>query len=104
MWGATTVDERPEEKREFQSTRPVWGATIRQRAQDEQRTISIHAPRVGRDCYELAEGWDEPVFQSTRPVWGATRPHLAPLSVCLEFQSTRPVWGATLSMMSVGPS
>ena len=59
---------------EFQSTRPVWGATCAYR--DDRATggnISIHAPRVGRDAksgYTLGE---VTVFQSTRPVWGATR-------------------------------
>ena len=35
-------------------------------------TISIHAPRAGRDCRFCAEryGWGK--FQSTRPVRGAT--------------------------------
>ena len=79
---------------EFQSTRPVWGAT----------TALKSAPL-------LLE------FQSTRPVWGAT--HLSPVpssrllsfnprapcgarlllarvvTESLKFQSTRPVWGAT---------
>ena len=37
-----------------------------------QDDISIHAPRVGRDCTPppLPPGVAE--FQSTRPVWGAT--------------------------------
>ena len=55
----------------FQSTRPVWGATIT------------------RDYFV-----DVSAFQSTRPVWGAT----AVVGLTVEtrmFQSTRPVWGAT---------
>ena len=55
----------------FQSTRPVWGATIASRI-------------VSRS----------PVFQSTRPVWGATWRTEA-WAGTLVFQSTRPVWGAT---------
>ena len=35
----------------FQSTRPVWGATYRGANRGNGRGISIHAPRVGRDCY-----------------------------------------------------
>ena len=58
---------------EFQSTRPVWGATSRTDCIAPcSSTISIHAPRVGRDLpgNALKElGWE---FQSTRPVWGAT--------------------------------
>ena len=34
---------------EFQSTRPVWGATTSSIACDNRLIISIHAPRVGRD-------------------------------------------------------
>ena len=56
---------------QFQSTRPVWGAT---------GGFLMAVMRVE--------------FQSTRPVWGATS------CCCLSrgsdgFQSTRPVWGAT---------
>ena len=36
--------------REFQSTRPVWGATIVKHHTRHVIAISIHAPRVGRDC------------------------------------------------------
>ena len=34
---------------EFQSTRPVWGATMCTSRRRSSATISIHAPRVGRD-------------------------------------------------------
>ena len=34
----------------FQSTRPVWGATIVKHHTRHVIAISIHAPRVGRDC------------------------------------------------------
>ena len=79
---------------QFQSTRPVWGATGLRRAPNDQRGVSIHAPRVGRDLIlpRMASNWmvsihaprvgrdDEAtmdkfmleMFQSTRPVWGAT--------------------------------
>ena len=33
----------------FQSTRPVWGATLHSDPLKPTRKISIHAPRVGRD-------------------------------------------------------
>ncbi len=60
----------------FQSTRPVWGATI-------SRLVSIRLSK----------------FQSTRPVWGATFCPRA-LGVTAAFQSTRPVWGATSTARS----
>ena len=33
----------------FQSTRPVWGATDDTIEETKPKSISIHAPRVGRD-------------------------------------------------------
>ena len=57
---------------EFQSTRPVWGATCAERERGE------------------ADG-----FQSTRPVWGATVGRRLTKIYIAGFQSTRPVWGAT---------
>ena len=57
-------------------------------------SISIHAPRVGRDCETTPWSRARTRFQSTRPVWGATR--FNPLDGRgVKFQSTRPVWGAT---------
>ena len=56
----------------FQSTRPVWGATIVQRHRRVIAAISIHAPRVGRDVPARTSFRPWPQFQSTRPVWGAT--------------------------------
>ena len=78
----------------FQSTRPVWGATLHRFPSQTRCQISIHAPRVGRD--------DSPSwllllplqFQSTRPVWGAT-PERVYVVTSFIFQSTRPVLGAT---------
>ena len=59
-------------------------------------TVSIHAPRMGRDYPVMAAITASHVFQFTRPAWGATRifvsfpPHVW-------FQFTRPAWGATKS-------
>ena len=58
----------------FQSTRPVWGATL------------------GAVASVVSS-----LFQSTRPVWGATRASSSGVSFS-RFQSTRPVWGATLTL------
>ena len=59
--------------KEFQSTLPVWGATIH---------------RVNNKA--LAEK-----FQSTLPVWGATPTTCKECAHYDAFQSTLPVWGAT---------
>ena len=58
----------------FQSTRPVWSATVLEWFSGPDEDVSIHAPRMERDrnygdrcspCYITQ-------FQSTRPVWSAT--------------------------------
>ena len=79
----------------FQSTRPVRGATPHRRAGGQNRLISIHAPRAGRDFLisfqvsgmvenfnprapcgarlpQTMLGMSPGIFQSTRPVRGAT--------------------------------
>ena len=38
----------------FQSTRPVWGATVLFLLLSNVVLVSIHAPRVGRDCIQRA--------------------------------------------------
>ena len=58
--------------REFQSTRPVWGATLPSAA-----TVSPSGDFNPRAPYGARRGYDFFVverdgFQSTRPVWGAT--------------------------------
>ena len=79
----------------FQSTLPVWGATLG-KMDDHQRQrhfnprspcgerpaalgqfnrlhcISIHAPRVGSDGQTWTLMPETFIFQSTLPVWGAT--------------------------------
>ena len=37
----------------FQSTRPVWGATAADVGRQFWITISIHAPRMGRDAVRI---------------------------------------------------
>ena len=57
---------------EFQSTHPVWGATVRFMVRTRSTMISIHAPRVGCDAVLLGHQVLMVLFQSTHPVWGAT--------------------------------
>ena len=99
MRGATIGDLADLTTEAFQSTRPVWGATIMAMMTMGGSAISIHAPRVGRDLAEAGVEDQVRQFQSTRPVWGATC-SCGPVVVQDKFQSTRPVWGATIAVLS----
>ncbi len=103
----------------FQSTRPVWTATvIRTATQLSRPCFNPRGPCGPRHGISVQFVMRE-VFQSTRPVWTATR-HCLPLRAALivsihaarvdrdncctvlprpnaSFQSTRPVWTATPS-------
>ena len=56
----------------FQSTPPVWGATVDGLSFQNEIIISIHAPRVGSDLAPINTKRRNCIFQSTPPVWGAT--------------------------------
>ena len=58
---------------EFQSTRPVRGATVPRESVGGRGQVSIHAPRTGRDAFLDSGRRTRFRFQSTRPVRGATR-------------------------------
>ena len=58
----------------FQSTLPVWGATLPKIFLCPFVTISIHAPRMGSDSCNNCIVLVFARFQSTLPVWGATFP------------------------------
>ena len=79
----------------FQSTHPVWGATLGAGLWSWLGQISIHAPRVGCDSEAEATRNLMQQFQSTHPVWGATRDDGGDILDDGGFQSTHPVWGAT---------
>ncbi len=78
----------------FQSTRPVWGATISHIS--FQLTIIYFNPRAPCGARRGTGRVKSPKkkFQSTRPVWGATWIYNNQYGIKV-FQSTRPVWGAT---------
>ena len=104
---------------EFQSTLPVWGATIGQRLPCPDATISIHAPRVGSDpvptmrptvitnfnprspCGERHRStWREnpsPSISIHAPRVGSDISAAIVFRSTFRFQSTLRVWGATLS-------
>ena len=85
--------------RQFQSTRPVWGATIRLGRRRHQLDISIHAPRMGRDAIVQQMLAQTLGFQSTRPVWGATVVGTAINRADADFNPRAP-YGARLIVMA----
>ena len=103
----------------FQSTLPVWGATILSEIELKKLEISIHAPRVGSDscpgpaccrcgyfnprspCGERqavkrAQGGSG-LISIHAPRVGSDSSPLPGAPELGEFQSTLPVWGATRS-------
>ena len=56
----------------FQSTLPVRGGTARHKCLRETRGISIHPPRAGRDAASQVGKTEFELFQSTLPVRGGT--------------------------------
>ena len=53
MRGATTEEAERRAGEVFQSTRPMRGATCRQRRRAVNQDISIHAPHAGRDSKSI---------------------------------------------------
>ena len=85
----------------FQSTPPVWEATMISSVTWRRIPVSIHASRVGGDLSWLVERSQELLFQSTPPVWEATGVLVIPAAATV-FQSTPPVWEATWNPMRSG--
>ena len=72
----------------------MWGATLTLVFIPPRKPISIHAPRVGCDCFCMVCFIDYNYFNPRTPC-GV---RLSPLSLShheSQFQSTHPVWGAT---------
>ena len=95
MWGATTQMSAKELVAYiFQSTLPVWGATICMIFPIMQLSdFNPHSP-CGERRYARPGVQEPDRFQSTLPVWGATSGRAA-AEKSSRFQSTLPVWGAT---------
>ena len=73
LWGATLqLIHAKRQMIEFQSTLPLWGATVVVDSVALAVPISIHAPLVGSDAFDFAAKLVAGEFQSTLPLWGAT--------------------------------
>ena len=82
--------EKREAAFQFQSTRPVKGATGALKERDAARRVSIHAPREGRDSDPARVARAGAEFQSTRPVKGATCPAPSTRSLARSFNPRAP--------------
>ena len=78
----------------FQSTLPVWGATILLCYRRPHAIISIHAPRVGSDYRKSITLYWSTDFNPRSPCGERHRQDRNEQSTG-SFQSTLPVWGAT---------
>ena len=109
---------------QFQSTLPVWGATVGLFLPGSMQQFQSTLPVWGATYTDIAYMLNQ-LFQSTLPVWGATlcsqSPDMEaldfnPRSPCGErrrdirqgrhssgFQSTLPVWGATMMLYKMMP-
>ena len=93
--GATRPRKRALPCLKFQSTRPVRGATgIIPSKEVIAMTISIHAPRAGRDRLRQP-GWREAAISIHAPRAGRDASSTTSVPDFWAFQSTRPVRGAT---------
>ena len=102
---------------EFQSTHPVWGATITEKGKARFTDISIHAPRVGCDARHTAIAstitdfnprtpcgvrrqtsdtrYTKGRYFNPRTPCGVRHAESYGIAIFGPFQSTHPVWGAT---------
>ena len=85
----------------FQSTRPVRGATVAYNAVNFGLSISIHAPRAGRDSGPLPFRPTRCNFNPRAPCGARQQLFYLRLRVAI-FQSTRPVRGATRVFDAIG--
>ena len=80
---------------QFQSTLPVWGATLDSLLRNCILQISIHAPRVGSDTILQLTSASSVMISIHAPRVGSDLVASAGESTTSAFQSTLPVWGAT---------
>ena len=88
---------------QFQSTRPLRGATGQSGTLLPQSRISIHAPLAGRDILCVVRIKADGYFNPRAPC-GARRPCCATARGYWVFQSTRPLRGATRSAPASYPT
>ena len=95
-----TVEQCDSIMKEFQSTRPIRGATHQYEQGSPGQDISIHAPHTGRDS-SIRAGESGPGYFNPRAPYGARRDSSTNVANIAEFQSTRPIRGATTALWSM---
>ena len=83
---------------QFQSTHPVWGATVSERLHGYLHRISIHAPRVGCDQDPSSVCHSGSMISIHAPRVGCDAVSARGDDKQQQFQSTHPVWGATMEI------
>ena len=89
------LETRGKETDPFQSSLPVWGATVYRSVIVSVYVISILAPRVGSDKRFYAVMKNSPNFNPRSPC-GERLKEVTSVTVPVQFQSSLPVWGATV--------
>ena len=89
---------------EFQSTRPIRGATLMLRKTIVNIKFQSTRPIRGATWHTAARWMEGKIFQSTRPIRGATGQRPAKKTQYGGFQSTRPIRGATPWFCRLVPS
>ena len=70
--------------------RPVWGAGSCTNIVQFLSDISIHAPRVGRNCYRICDNWSQ-CISIYAPLMGAQSRNGFAYIIGTPFQSMRPI-------------
>ena len=96
VWGATILHTVPHLITIFQSTRPVWGATVKPSLPSPSRYTYFNprAPYGARQRGAKTENTDNISIHAPR--MGRDYRLYTSTPYISRFQSTRPVWGATL--------
>ena len=111
VWGATVLATASPGESIFQSTHPVWGATTDERGGKKERAISIHAPRVGCDrtgrrvCVEIDISIHAPRVgcDNEKPKTVTRRKDFNPRTPCGVRRSSKSLWLAIVEFQSTHP-
>ena len=93
--GATAKDADSTADKQFQSTRPIRGATPERCDHGYHPGISIHAPHTGRDVFQVHAVLHHVAISIHAPHTGRDDPSSSSGALANTFQSTRPIRGAT---------